>query len=227
MKISLLILMLAFSLSAFGQRKKTVPKTVPKPKTSMATEVPTAASREPEKIKEREKFTLPVVPDDPKEVGEFYRTIKDTFEKSEFETKAEFEKRVYKEVSEIKYKDKLIASTLFILNTNLSYDAETQEFSGRFSTPEEIPYKNPFKLNLKSIRNGAYSYFDEIIKFKLAPEQARRVKPNLKVAVYGFPVSYRESVSTWLDFVPLSFKVFDVTTGEIYFAKTIEIAEKK
>lgn len=227
MKIFLLILMLAFSLSAFAQRKRPAPKTAPKPKIKTVAEIPVAPSPEPEKVKEREKFTLPLAPDDPKEVGEFYRTVKDRLEKSEFETKVEFEKRLYKEVSEIKYKDKRLASTLFILNTNLTYDAETQEFSGRFATPEEIPYKNPFRLNLRSVRDGAYSYFDEIIKFKLAPDQARRVKPNLKVALYGFPVSYRDVISSWLDFVPLSFKVFDITTGEIYFTRTIEFPSKK
>jgi hypothetical protein len=59
----------------------------------------------------------------------------------------------------------------------------------------------------------------EVPDYKVPQYRAKEIKPNLRLAIYGFPIGYNEKYKI-LEFMPLRYVFFDAVTGLTHYNTT-------
>lgn len=179
------------------------------------------AQLKPENV-ESSKSKRNLISDDPIAVGKFFPTIEKEISKSEFETEAEYGKRILDFLKNTKFKGKSLDQVVFIDDLYLIYNAESERFIASLASIKVSSGTTDAFVILTERQYGIYNKYKDVFSFKMSPKEAEKVKPNLRVAIYGFPVRF-EDYQNRLYIAPLKIEVFNIETGEIYYTKLYRI----
>lgn len=160
--------------------------------------------------------------DDPIAVGKFFPTIEREISKSEFETESEYGKRILELLKKTNFNGKPLDQLVFVDDLYLIYDAESQEFIAKLVSIKVSTGTTDGFVTLAKQQYGIFNKYEDIFSFKMPPKEAEKSKPNIRVAIYGFPVRFESSRNN-LYIAPLKIKVFNIETGEIYYTKSYRI----
>jgi hypothetical protein len=179
------------------------------------------AQLKPENV-ESSKSKRNLTSDDPIAIGKFFPTIEKEISKREFETEAEYGKRILDFLKNTKFKGKPLDQVVFVDDLYVIYDAESQRFIATLVSIKVSSGTTDAFVILAKQQYGIYSKYKEIFGFNMPPKEAEKAKPNLRVAIYGFPVRFEDSQNS-LYIAPLKIEVFNNETGEIYYTKSYRI----
>jgi hypothetical protein len=157
------------------------------------------------------------------------QALETDLKKSEFETETEYAARVRLLFSQKQNKSgRALDQTVLVFDDTSSYDAERQLFtlSPRFlrvNIPETFYGTSIVRLSRVVLAERfAGSWLEDRSQvgftFSMDPETARKVKPNLALAIYGVPVQVRGND---LSIVPLKYVALNKLTGERYAERIV------
>lgn len=172
-----------------------------------------------------------VIADDPEHTFSILVGLGDKLKKSEFETEAQFRKRIQQLADTTRVSTaagRRLSDTVYFFRNLAKYDAERQEFTfnsyyflmGGGGRAQSGP-------SVKMVKRAAYGWIDDT-RFEIPPismpaAKAQATKPSLLVAVYGLPVeANRYAMGLSISLVPRHIVVFDITTGEIFAEQALE-----
>jgi hypothetical protein len=162
------------------------------------------------------------------------------YAKTEFESKAEYLKRVRTWTAKTKYPSgKTLEETVLVFSNApnkddiATYDAETRQFNislgdlytrtMRAIAPDRKgqTLSHP-RISFVRLRNGNWNFLDYLTgpKIDMEPQVAKLLKPLLAVAIYGTPVT-GDTTGRLIDFVPVRLVVFNSETNEIYAVRDL------
>lgn len=159
--------------------------------------------------------------DDKKQIANILDGLGATLAKSEFENEADFLKRIRSVMESTKNErtGKTLSQTVFVYKDAINYDAETKKFSiGLYGIDRAWVYR-PQEMSVQLVtRTPRIGWehklmFWDLSTFNAEPEVARIIKPDLSVAIYGFPVEHKY---TAISFLPSKIVAFNGQTGEVY-----------
>lgn len=173
-------------------------------------------------------------PPGPTKVGVTFKIIGDTedsiaetigpglYEKSEFESKAEYIKRIKAWIAKTLYPSSrpLNESVLIYSRSDMvRYDAEERQFDISFYRVLRYPLRESENQRIEIVRWDGSSWESIFslpsLSFKAEPQVAKIIKPLISVAVYGAPVS-GNTTGRRIKFVPSRIVAFNRETDEIY-----------
>jgi hypothetical protein len=223
-----IILLLIFNCFVFGQdinaTSEDGKRVILKPNGTWTYVVPLQtgqAQLKPEDV-ESSKSKRNLISDDPIAVGKFFPTIERKISKSQFETEAEYGKRILDFLKNTKFKGKPLDQLVFVDDLYSIYDAESERFVATVSSIKVLSGTTESFVILTKQRYGIYNKYEDLFGFDISPKEAQKIKPNLRVAIYGFPVRF-EDYNNRLYIAPLKIEVFNNETGEIYYTKSYRI----
>lgn len=160
--------------------------------------------------------------DDPIAVGKFFPTIEKEFSKSEFETESDYGKRVLAFLKKTNFTGKPLDQLVFVDDLYTIYNAESQRFIAKLVSIKVSTGTTDAFVTLAKQQYGIFNKYEDIFSFDMPPKEAEKSKPNIRVAIFGFPVRF-ESYRNNLYVAPLKIIVFNIETGEIYYTKSYRI----
>lgn len=139
---------------------------------------------------------------------EFAKNNFDKIKKSEFETEAEYKKRLAEFYKPLQKENEFS----FIARPSLfTYDAEERSFY-------VLIFKADSKTRLVDRTFGLYTSAAIRFNFPIDPAEAAKIKDQVEFIVYGFPVDfYPGGFLNELQVLPSRVEIKDKTTGKIYF----------
>lgn len=149
--------------------------------------------------------------------------------KSEFETEKEYRDRVkaWAQLTTNPQTGLPLSNTVLVLDGVTTYDAETQRMSVSGyevarRTNYLVAYSNRYVLSAElrlvewTNHDWAEKPFAHKLSFTMSPGQAKSVKPDLSLAIYGTPVTATTEGVPKLLLVPAKYVLFDRTSGDVY-----------
>jgi hypothetical protein len=179
------------------------------------------AQSKPENV-ESSKSRRNLTSDDPIAIGKFFPTIEKEISKSEFETEAQYGKRILDFLKNTKFKGKPLDQVVFVDDLHPIYDAESGRFVATVSSIKVSSGTTESFVILTKQQYGVYRKYEDLFGFDMPSKEAEKVRSNLRVAIYGFPVRF-EDYKNRLYIAPLKIEVFNNETGEIYYTKSYRI----
>ena len=158
-----------------------------------------------------------IVSDQVEEIANLLESIKAKIVKSEFETQTQYLNRIREITANTQNPktNKPLDKTVFVFRNDGSYNAEKGTFHfSLFSRSIEMRRSLQFGLEYSGNYWVGLIADSMLPTFRMAPDQAQIVKPDLALAVYCVPVAldYGPRVVA----VPLRFVAFNVKTNEVY-----------
>lgn len=156
------------------------------------------------------------------DASEMAARLEKVFAKSEFETEAEYMKRIEKLAKDTSYSaaGPTVYNTIIVTDTGVNYDAEKRAFT--FYAPQSIQLKVPNVLAMLTYKKrsrwgwtSGYPAPGIIPDLPMSPEKAKVEKQNIRIGVEGIPVE-GNTRGTQLGLFPRRIIVFNAETKQIY-----------